>query len=122
LGMRDCYLDSHEAGLCCYLVIYIENLLRPLQLFYYNLWSIYSLSLVCTVHKVSSLSADCVTWNPSPTFYWITVHPENGDNIYFWAISELLPDSTALHFLNIVDLIVTAVTLSNPTNYRMISK
>jgi hypothetical protein len=24
------YLDCHEAGLCCYLVIHIENLLRPL--------------------------------------------------------------------------------------------
>jgi hypothetical protein len=25
--MSACYLDSHEAGLCCYLVIHIENLL-----------------------------------------------------------------------------------------------
>jgi hypothetical protein len=33
-----CYLDCHEAGLCCYLVIHIENLLRPLQLFYFHLW------------------------------------------------------------------------------------
>jgi hypothetical protein len=31
-----CYLDCHEVGLCCYLVIYIENLLRPLQLFYFH--------------------------------------------------------------------------------------
>jgi hypothetical protein len=36
-----CYLDSHEAGLCCYLVIRIENLLRPLQLFYFRFWPIY---------------------------------------------------------------------------------
>jgi hypothetical protein len=36
----------HETGLCCYLVIRIENLLRPLQLFYFQLWSIYWLSLV----------------------------------------------------------------------------
>jgi hypothetical protein len=28
-----CYLDCQEAGLCCYLVIHIENLLHPLQLF-----------------------------------------------------------------------------------------
>jgi hypothetical protein len=35
-----CYLDCHEAGLCCYLVIHIENLLRPLQLFYFHLWPI----------------------------------------------------------------------------------
>jgi hypothetical protein len=31
--MRACYLDCHEAKLCCSLVIHIENLLRPLQLF-----------------------------------------------------------------------------------------
>jgi hypothetical protein len=48
LNMRfsACYLDCHEAGLCCYLVIHIENLLRPLQLFYFHLWPIYWLSLV----------------------------------------------------------------------------
>jgi hypothetical protein len=44
--MRACYLDCHEAGLCCYLVIQIENLLLPLQLFYFHLWPIYWLSLV----------------------------------------------------------------------------
>jgi hypothetical protein len=33
MRMRACYLDCHEAGLCCYLVMHIENLLRPLQLF-----------------------------------------------------------------------------------------
>jgi hypothetical protein len=40
------YTDSHEAGLCCYIVIYIQNLLRPLQLFYFNLWHICWFSLV----------------------------------------------------------------------------
>jgi hypothetical protein len=30
--------DCHEAGLCCYLVIHIENFIRPLQLFYFHLW------------------------------------------------------------------------------------
>jgi hypothetical protein len=34
---RACY----EAGLCCYLVIQTENLLRPLPLFYFHLWPIY---------------------------------------------------------------------------------
>jgi hypothetical protein len=29
MNMRACYLDCHEAGLCCYLVTHIENLLRP---------------------------------------------------------------------------------------------
>jgi hypothetical protein len=40
-----CYLDCHEARLC-YLVIHIENLLRPLHLFYLHLWPIYWLFLV----------------------------------------------------------------------------
>jgi hypothetical protein len=39
--MRVCYLDCYEIGLCCYLVIQIENLLHTLQLFYFNLWPIY---------------------------------------------------------------------------------
>jgi hypothetical protein len=46
LYMRVCYLDCHKAGLCCYLVIHIENLLRPLQLFYFYMWPIYWLFLV----------------------------------------------------------------------------
>jgi hypothetical protein len=41
MHMRICYLDCHEAGLCCYLVRHTENLLHPLQLFYFNLWPIY---------------------------------------------------------------------------------
>jgi hypothetical protein len=40
IHMCVCYLDCHEAGLCCYLVIRIENLLRPLQLSYFYLWLI----------------------------------------------------------------------------------
>jgi hypothetical protein len=46
MRMCVCYLDFHEAWLCCYLVIHIENLLRPLQLFYFHLWPIYWLSLL----------------------------------------------------------------------------
>jgi hypothetical protein len=41
MRMRVCCLDCHEDGLCCYLVIHTENLLRQLQLFYFHLWSIY---------------------------------------------------------------------------------
>jgi hypothetical protein len=43
IRMRICYLDCHEGGLCWYLVIhiYVENLLRPLRLFYCHLWPIY---------------------------------------------------------------------------------
>jgi hypothetical protein len=45
--LRVCYLNCHEAGLCCYLVIHIRKLLRSLQLFYFHLWPTYWLSLVC---------------------------------------------------------------------------
>jgi hypothetical protein len=46
MRIRVCYLDCHESGLDCYLVIYIEKLLRLLQLFYFHLWPIYRLCLV----------------------------------------------------------------------------
>jgi hypothetical protein len=46
MHMRVCYIDCHEAGLCCYLVIHIENLLHPLQLLYFYLWPIYWFSLI----------------------------------------------------------------------------
>jgi hypothetical protein len=46
MRMRVCCLYCHEARLCCYLVIHIENLLRPVQLFYFHLWAIYWLFLV----------------------------------------------------------------------------
>jgi hypothetical protein len=41
MSMRVCYVDCHETGLCCYLVMHIENLLRPLQLLYFHFWPIY---------------------------------------------------------------------------------
>jgi hypothetical protein len=37
MHMRVCYPDYHEAGLCCYLVMHIENILHQLQLFYFHL-------------------------------------------------------------------------------------
>jgi hypothetical protein len=43
MRMLVCYLDYHEAGLYCHLVIHIENLLRPLQLFHFHSWPIYGL-------------------------------------------------------------------------------
>jgi hypothetical protein len=46
MSMRVWYLHCHEGGLYCCLVIHIEDLLRPLQLFYFHLWHIYWLSLV----------------------------------------------------------------------------
>jgi hypothetical protein len=61
MRMRVCYLDCHEAGLCCYLVIHIENLLRPLQLFYFHLcpicWlSLLNLKVIITEWKLFSLT------------------------------------------------------------------
>jgi hypothetical protein len=38
IWMYICCLDCHEAELCCHLVMQIENLLHPLQLFYFHLW------------------------------------------------------------------------------------
>jgi hypothetical protein len=52
MRMRVCYLDCNEDGQCCYLVINIEKVLRPLQLFYFHLWPIYYLSFV----KISVLN------------------------------------------------------------------
>jgi hypothetical protein len=46
MRMRVCYVDCHEAGLCCYLVRLIGNLLHQLQMFYFQLWLIYWLSTV----------------------------------------------------------------------------
>jgi hypothetical protein len=46
MSMHVCYPDCHEAGLCHYLMIPTENLLHPLQLFYFHLWLIYWLSFV----------------------------------------------------------------------------
>jgi hypothetical protein len=46
IRMSVCYQECREGGLRCYLMIHIENLLRPLQLFYFHLWPIYWLSLV----------------------------------------------------------------------------
>jgi hypothetical protein len=46
MRMRVWYLDTHEAVLCCDLVLHIGNLLRPLQLFYFRSCPIYWLFLV----------------------------------------------------------------------------
>jgi hypothetical protein len=54
--MRVCYLDCHEAGLCCCLVIHIECLLCPLQLFYFHLWPIYWLSLIALLEFLFVIS------------------------------------------------------------------
>jgi hypothetical protein len=45
--VRICYLDCHEAGLWCYLVLHIENQLHILQMLYFRLWPIYWLVLIC---------------------------------------------------------------------------
>jgi hypothetical protein len=52
MGMRVCYLECHEAGLCCYLVLHVRDLLRPLQLFYFRLWPTYWLSFLYLKREV----------------------------------------------------------------------
>jgi hypothetical protein len=52
-----CYLDCHEAGLCCYVVVHIGNMLHPLQLFYFHLLPIYWFSLVILI-VIISLDSD----------------------------------------------------------------
>jgi hypothetical protein len=64
MRMRVCYIDYHEAGLCCYLVIHIENLLHPLQLFYFHLWSIYWFSLAFNNTKLKFKSQVVICWLP----------------------------------------------------------
>jgi hypothetical protein len=61
MNMRVCYLDCHEAGLCYYLAVLIENLLCPLQLFYFHLWPIYWLSLFLSTVPALVLSKWSVT-------------------------------------------------------------
>jgi hypothetical protein len=56
MRMHFCYLDCHEAGLCCYLVIHLENLFRLLQLFYFHLCHTYLLTLPRRFERLSYLS------------------------------------------------------------------
>jgi hypothetical protein len=46
IRMRVCYLDCHEAEMCCYLVIHIENLLHPFSCFT-SICDLFNDSLVC---------------------------------------------------------------------------
>jgi hypothetical protein len=41
MRMRFCYLDCHDAGLCCYLVIHTESILHIFHLCFFHLWPIY---------------------------------------------------------------------------------
>jgi hypothetical protein len=59
-GMRVCYLDSHEAGLCYHLVIHIENICLPLQPFYFYLWLIYWVFFVFNWLCNFLLSSSCI--------------------------------------------------------------
>jgi hypothetical protein len=61
MGMHVFYLDCHEVGLCCYLVIHIEDLLHPLQLFYFYLKPVYWLSLIQQLYP-SECSCTPKTW------------------------------------------------------------
>jgi hypothetical protein len=62
MRMRVCYVDCHEAGLCCYLVIHIENLLHPLQLFCFHLWPIYWCEDADRIRGSQDWSNDWLSW------------------------------------------------------------
>jgi hypothetical protein len=68
------YLDCQEAELCCYLVIHIEDLLCPLQLFYFHLWYIYWLCLVYVLRCSRNRSGR------------LQYHSNNTKLIHVWAI------------------------------------
>jgi hypothetical protein len=75
MRMCVCYLDCHEGGLCCYLVICIENVLCPLQMFYFHLWPIYWLFLVCyNVLKLWYFNLWPVFWNAVISLRYDCIH------------------------------------------------
>jgi hypothetical protein len=67
-----CYLNCREAGLCCYLVIHIGNLLRPLQLLYFHSWPVYWLFLIpITKLSVTVLyEIELIMWNCLSACCW----------------------------------------------------
>jgi hypothetical protein len=77
--MPVCYLDCHEAGLCCYVVIHIENLLRPFQLFYFNLWHIYWLSSYQQLFQTEICSANDKSANVFLIFIILPVSKREGN-------------------------------------------
>jgi hypothetical protein len=68
MSMRVYYLDCHEAGLCCYLVIHIENnitsitaILLPFVAYLLTVpRTVYSVHRVyCLFHMVLTINSDC---------------------------------------------------------------
>jgi hypothetical protein len=48
MRMRVCYQDCHEAGLCCYIVVYIE---KPLATLLLPIVTFYTAASCCTVYS-----------------------------------------------------------------------
>jgi hypothetical protein len=59
MGMQVCYLDCHEAGLCCYPVIHTENLLHLLQLLWYASYCV----------SIRVIHAQPIPSSPTSSFY-----------------------------------------------------
>jgi hypothetical protein len=84
IRMRVCNVDCHAVGLCCYLVIHIDTMLRPLQLFYFHLWPIYWLSLVLqTDYTTATLNAVVHYWKIYARFLSVSPCEEQGQNDKF---------------------------------------
>jgi hypothetical protein len=66
MRMRVFYLDAHEGGVCCCLLIDIEKLIRPLQLLCFHLWPFYWLFLLVIWSLDSRICAEVSTWSPVP--------------------------------------------------------
>jgi hypothetical protein len=99
-----CHLDCHEVGVCCYLVIHIENLLHPLQLFNFHLWPIYCPSLVllcpleCKFWKNKSHAQD-VSCLHFLNLFGISTKRVMGNLCSTMVVSEILCQSTSSAYL-----------------------
>jgi hypothetical protein len=76
-----CFVDCREAGVCCYLMIHLENLLHPFQLIYLH-FVIYLLTppLISDWHKLNShINNVNHMWTPSFSSYFCDITAVGSD-------------------------------------------
>jgi hypothetical protein len=83
MSIHVCNLDCYDEGLCCYLVVQIGNLLRLLQLFYFNLWPNYWISLVNT-RVYSYISVALVKRKPPRPRFRCSLYSCDTGNTMYW--------------------------------------
>jgi hypothetical protein len=120
MRMPVCYLDFHKVGLSCYVVIHIEDLLRPLQLFHFHLW----LSLVVWWRSTEGKSIEpdfsdkiiVILYNFSfkPTVINYCISVVSTENIviksvdplqYFYVLVHHIPNFSALSYYILLNCI-----------------